>query len=337
MLTSVLKLLGRRLMSLIPILIAVSALLFLVLRLLPVDPAAMSMPLSATRAEIEAMRVEMGLNLPIWEQYGIWFDATIHGQFGMSTHLRVPVGGLIRQTLPATIELSLFAMVVATVVGLLGGLFLFRVRDTVAESAGDVASTVMMSIPDFLWGLFFIFLFGVLWHVLPFTGRLGSGMPEPHTTGFLLLDALIAGRVDIFGSALLHLVVPGTALGIATSPAIMRVLRSSLLDVYQEDFIYQARLRGVAEGRILFRHALKNAILPTLTLMGLQFSFLFGGTLLVEVICSYPGLGNLMVTAVRDADLPLIQMVGLTYCVVTLLINAIVDAMCIALNPKLVR
>ena len=117
----------------------------------------------------------------------------------------------------------------------------------------------------------------------------------------------------------------------------MRVLRSSLLDVYHEDYIRQARLRGVSEWRILWRHALKNASLPTLTLMGVQFGFLFGGTLLVEVIFSYPGLGNLMVDAVRNADLPIIQAVGLTYCVMVLLINTVVDALYVVLNPRLRR
>ncbi len=127
----------------------------------------------------------------------------------------------------------------------------------------------------------------------------------------------------MFWDALKHMILPAFALGIAFSPTIMRVLRSSLLDVYQEDYIHQARLRGLSERRVLLRHGLKNAILPTLSLMGVQFGFLFGGTLLVEVIYSYPGLGNLMVDAVRNADLPIIQAVGLTYCVVVLIINTV--------------
>ena len=154
-------------------------------------------------------------------------------------------------------------------------------------------------------------------------------------TGFLLIDTLLAGQGSAFASTLAHLALPAAALGIAFSPAIMRVLRSGLLDVYHEDYIRQARLRGIGEGRILIVHALPNAILPTLTLMGVQFGFLFGGTLLVEVIYSYPGLGNLMVDAVRNADLPIIQTVGLTYCIVVLLIGMVVDALVLVLNPRL--
>jgi ABC-type dipeptide/oligopeptide/nickel transport system permease component len=154
-------------------------------------------------------------------------------------------------------------------------------------------------------------------------------------TGFLLLDTLLTGRPDMFFDAIKHMILPAFALGIAFSPTIMRVLRSSLLDVYHEDYIQQARLRGISERRVLVRHGLKNAVLPTLSLMGVQFGILFGGTLLVEVIYSYPGLGNLMVDAVRNADLPIIQAVGLTYCVVVLIINTIVDALYLVLNPKL--
>ncbi len=139
----------------------------------------------------------------------------------------------------------------------------------------------------------------------------------------------------MFLDALRHMLLPAAALGIAFSVPIMRVLRSSLFEVDRADYITQARLRGVSEGRILVRHSLKKAILPTLTLTGVQFGFLFGGTLLIEVIYSYPGLGNLMVDAVRNADLPIIQGVALAYAAVVLLINMIVDGLYLVLNPKL--
>jgi peptide/nickel transport system permease protein len=200
---------------------------------------------------------------------------------------------------------------------------------------GDLGTTVLLSVPEFLWALLFILLFGVLLPVLPFIGQLGPQFSVVRVTGFLLIDTLLAGQGSAFASALAHLTLPAAALGIAFSPAIMRVLRSGLLDIYHEDYIRQARLRGIGEGRILIVHALPNAILPTLTLMGVQFGFLFGGTLLVEVLYSYPGLGNLMVDAVRNADLPLIQTVGLTYCVVVLLIGMTVDALVLVLNPRL--
>jgi ABC-type dipeptide/oligopeptide/nickel transport system permease component len=335
MMSSILPLIGRRLLSAALTLVLVSALLFIVLHALPVDPAAMSLPPSATIAEIEAKRREMGLDLPLPQQYLIWLAQVLHGDFGTSIHYGRSVVGLVASTLPATIELAVLSIIVATVVGLGGGLFMFHVRGRRTESIVDFGSIILLSIPEFLWGLFFILLFGVALQWLPFTGRLDPEFRLPQGTGFLLYDALAAHRLDIFWSALRHMILPSVALGIAFSPTIMRVLRSSLIDVYLEDYIHMARLRGLSERRILLHHALKNAFLPTLSLMGVQFGFLFGGTLLVEVIFSYPGLGNLMVDAVRNADLPIIQLVGLAYCIVVLTINTAVDSLYLVLNPKL--
>jgi ABC-type dipeptide/oligopeptide/nickel transport system permease component len=331
----VFRLIARRVVVALPILAIVSALLFGVLRLLPVDPAAMSLPPTATLAEVESKRQEMGLDRPLPQQYLLWLKNIAAGDFGTSIHFRRAVAGLVAETLPATIELAVLAMIIAAALGLAGGLYLFHVRATWREPVADLGSIVLLSIPEFLWGLFFILLFGVALPLLPFTGRLSAGFQRPVHTGFLLIDTLIDGRLDMFRDALAHMALPALALGLAFSPAIMRVLRSSLLDVYQEEYIAQARLRGLSEGRILVRHALKNAILPTLSLMGVQFGFLFGGTLLVEVIYSYPGLGNLMVDAVRNADLPIIQAAGLTYCVLVLAINTGVDALYLVLDPRL--
>jgi ABC-type dipeptide/oligopeptide/nickel transport system permease component len=333
--TSMLPLILRRIVVSVAILFIVSALLFCILRLLPLDPAAMSLPPNATLAEIEAKRHEMGLDQPLFRQYLIWLGQVLHGDFGNSIHFRRGVAGLIGSTLPATIELAVLAMLIAATLGIAGGLFLFHVRGSAKEPFADTVSILLLSLPEFLWGLFFILLFGVALELLPFTGRLSSGFQRPVITGFLLLDTFWIGRPDMFWDAVKHMILPSLALGLAFSPAIMRVLRSSLIDVYQEDYIHQARLRGLPERRILTRHGLKNAILPTLSLMGVQFGFLFGGTLLIEVIYSYPGLGNLMVDAVRNVDLPIIQAAGLTYCVVVLAINTAVDAAYVILNPKL--
>ena len=335
MIAGILPLIGRRLLVSVLILLIVSFLLFAVLHVLPVDPAAMSLPPTATLVEIEAKRREMGLDLPLPQQYLIWLTQVLHGNFGVSIHYRRGVLGLVAATLPATIELAVLSMIVAASLGLAGGLVLFHVRGTAREPVVDFGSIMLLSIPEFLWGLFFILIFGVALQWLPFTGRLDPQFAMPHGARFLLFDELIAGRLDVFWSALKHMILPCLALGIAFSPAIMRVLRSGLIDVYQEDYIHMARLRGLSERRILLRHALKNAVLPTLSLMGVQFGFLFGGTLLVEVIYSYPGLGNLMVDAVRNADLPIIQAVGLAYCVVVLIINTVVDSLYLVLNPKL--
>lgn len=327
-------LLVRRLLVALPILLLVSFLLFTALRLLPVDAAAMSLPPTATLAEISAKRHDMGLDQPITSQYAIWLVDVLHGRFGQSIALRRDAGILLAAGLPTTIELAFCAMLVASVLGLGGGLLLFAVRGGWAETAGDVVATLLMSVPDFMWALLLLLVFGVLLPVLPFMGRLDPGLTRPNITGFLLLDALLSGQLAVLLSALRHMALPAVALGLAFAPPVTRVLRSSLLDVYHDDYIRQARLRGLGETRILLRHALKNAILPTLTLMGVQFGFLFGGTLLIEVIYGYPGIGNLMVDAVRNADLPVIQAIGLSYCVVVVVISMITDALHQMLDPR---
>lgn len=335
MFATLLSLFLRRLAVAVPTLFVVSALLFIVLRLLPVDPAAMSLPPNATNDELAAMRSAMGLDKSLLTQFLIWLGQILGGDFGNSIQYRLPVWQLIGDALPATIELAFLSMIVATIVGLAGGLAAFYFRDGPGEAMLDLGSVVILSLPDFLWALLLMLVLGVWLNALPFMLRLDPGIERPVITGFLLIDTLLTGRLDAFASALKHMVLPVLALGISAAPSIMRVLRSSLLDVYQEDYIHQARLRGLSERQVLLRHGLKNAILPTLSLMGVQFGFLFGGTLLVEVIFSYPGMGNLMIDSIRNVDLPVIQIVGLTYCVMVLLISTVVDALHLVLNPKL--
>ena len=327
----------RRIAVAIPLMLLVSILVFVVLRLIPADPVAMSVPPNATNEDIEALRREMGLHLPIMHQYAIWLGHILQGDLGKSIAFGQPVFTLIGQSLPATIELAVFGAFFATAIGLPGGILLFRLRGRPSEQAVDVGSTLMMSIPEFLWALFLILVFGVAFNLLPFAGRLPPDMTIPKVTGFLLLDCLLTGDFTAFLEAIRHMLLPALALALGTVPLIMRLLRSSLLDVIGEDYVTMARLRGVPERRVINRHALRNALLPTLSLMGVQFGFLFGGTLLVEVIYSYPGLGNLMVEAVRNTDLPIIQGAALIFALAVLTINLVVDVVYIVVNPKLRR
>jgi len=163
----------------------------------------------------------------------------------------------------------------------------------------------------------------------------GDGVPMPHLTGFLLIDFLLKGEWGNWLGAVRHLILPSLALAFGFAPLVIRVLRSSLLDQRGEAYVAVARLRGVSESRILWRHMLKNAALPALTMIGVQFGFLLGGALLVEMIFSFPGVGNLMIQAVRNNDLVLIQGIAIVFCVLMLLINAIVDTLYVILNPRL--
>jgi peptide/nickel transport system permease protein len=327
----------RRSLIALPTLLIVSILIFVVLRLLPADPLAMSLPPNATQHEVAEMRHDMGFDQPIPAQYAIWLGRILRGDLGTSIQFRRSVSGLILTALPTTLELVMVGLLLGIVLGLTFGLLMFSWRGSVKEQLADVGSVVVMSIPEFLWAILLILGFGVGFRFLPFIGRMDAQITVPRTTGFLLIDTLLAGDLRAFQSAIEHLALPAFSLALSITPLIMRVLRSSLFDTYADEYITLARLRGLSERHILLFHALKNAALPTVSLIGVQAGFMFGGTLLVEVIFTLPGLGNLMVQALRNQDLPLIQGIALVYCVIVLVLNTIVEMAYLGLNPKLAR
>ena len=315
--------------------LAVSIIVFVVLRMLPADPIGMMLPPQATKADAEAIRAAYGLDRSLAAQYWIWLSGALQGNLGSSISFREPVTALIGRALPATIELSLAALVLALLISIPGALALYARRGRRGEWAADGVVVTLLSVPSFLWAIFLILVFGVAWPLLPFTGRIGANIVPPDLTGFLFVDLLATGRLRDLASALAHILLPATALALGFAPLVIRVLRASLIEAAAEDYVHVARLRGLPERRILVHHMLKNAALPTVTLIGVQFGFLFGGTLLVELIYSFPGIGNLMVQAVRNHDLPLLQGVALVFCLAVLAVNTIVDALYVVLNPRL--
>jgi peptide/nickel transport system permease protein len=237
--------------------------------------------------------------------------------------------------LPATLELSFAGLVLALLISIPGGVLAFVLYQRKREAAVDLAVALMQSIPSFLWSLLLIAAFGVLWPVLPFSGRAGPEVTLPGLTGFALVDLLLTGQFKGLLSVASHLVLPALALALGFAPLVIRVLRSSLIEAANEPYVEVARLRGLSESRILWRHMLKNAALPTITMIGVQFGFLFGAALLVEMIFGYPGIGNLMVQAVKGNDLPLIQGIALIFCVLMLAITVIIDVLYAVLNPRM--
>jgi ABC-type dipeptide/oligopeptide/nickel transport system permease component len=316
-------------------LFAVSIIAFVVLRLLPADPLAMMLPPDATTEDVVRMRHAFGFDRPIPEQFGIWLGHALHGDFGRSIQSRLPVIDLIRTALPTTLELVFCGLLLGVVAGFALGLLTFHWRGTALERVAEITASLAQAIPEFLWGILFILMFGLALHLLPFIGPMDARMIVPTRTGFLLIDTVLAGQWNAFGSHLSHLVLPSLALAMLRAPLIMRLLRSSLIETYTEDYIDSARRRGIGEIRILFRHALRNAALPTVTLIGVQAAQTFGGTVLIEAIFGFPGLGNLMIGAIRTQDLPLIQGIVLAYCVMVLLLNSMVDLTYRWLNPRL--
>jgi peptide/nickel transport system permease protein len=313
----------------------VSIVLFVVLRLLPADPLAMLLPPSATNEDAARMRHALGFDQSVVEQFLIWLQHAVRLDLGSSIQARTPVVGLIATALPMTLELVFCGLVLGILLGVGGGLASFYWRGGMIERIAETLNSLGQACPDFLWGILLILVFGLAVPLLPFVGPIDSHMVVPARTGFLLLDSLLAGRPDAFASRVAHLVMPAIALSMTKAPLVMRVLRSSLIETYSDEYIMAARLRGLGEGRILFRHALRNAALPTVSLIGVQAGQIFGGTLLIEVIFGFPGMGSLMIGAIRTFDLPLIQGVALTYCVVVLALNSLVDLTYLWLDPRL--
>lgn len=325
----------RRLLVAIPTLLLLSLVVFVVLRMLPVDPLSMMLPASATAADAAALRQQLGMDKSIPVQFLIWLWEAVRGSLGNSINFRQPVTTLMLAAIPATMELAFSALALALLISVPGGVFAYVLYARKRETAADMAVTLLQSIPSFLWALLLIIVFGVLWPVLPFTGRVDQDVTLPGITGFALIDLLATGQFAAWLGALSHLFLPALALALSFAPLVIRVLRSGLIDAANEPYVEVGRLRGLSETRILWRHMLKNAALPTVTMIGVQFGFLFGGALLVEMIFGFPGVGNLMVQAVKGNDLPLIQGIALLFCVLTLGINAIVDVLYAVLNPRL--
>lgn len=325
----------RRLLLAIPTLLLLSMVVFVVLRMLPVDPLAMLLPASATAADAAALRQQLGFDKPIPQQFLIWLWEAVNGNLGRSINFRQPVVQLMLAAVPATLELTLTGLLLALVISVPGGVLAFVLHQRRHEAAADLIVALMQSVPSFLWSLLLILAFGVFWPVLPFSGRVGDGVTLPDITGFALVDLLLVGRFEAWLSAVSHLLLPALALALGFAPLVIRVLRSSLIDAANEPYVDVARLRGLSETRILWRHMLKNASLPTITMIGVQFGFLFGGALLVEMIFGFPGVGNLMVQAVKGNDLPLIQGIALIFCVLMLVITVFVDVLYAVLNPRL--
>lgn len=327
--------LGRKLGSVVLTSIVLSIVVFIVLRMIPADPLGMMLPPSATQADADALRAALGLDKSIAQQYLVWLGQALHGNLGESIFFRAPVVQLLADTLPATLELAFVSLFLALAISIPGGIILYKLNGKKSEVLADFGLVLLLSIPSFLWGIILIVVFGVLYPVLPFMGRLGSDFDAGGSGQFLLVTLLFSGRFSAWWNALSHLLLPALALALSFSPIIIRVLRSSLLDTATEQYVMVARLRGQSEWRVLMHHMLKNAALPTLTLIGVQFGFLFGGTLLIEVIFSFPGIGNLMVQAIKNHDLPLIQGVALVFCLMVLTVNFCIDGLYAVLNPRL--
>ena len=324
-----------RLISTLITLFGVAVIVFVVIRVVPGNPIAMMLPPGATEADIARLETQYGLDKSIFQQFTIWLGGVLQGDFGTSISLRQPVSELVLDRLPATLELSIVALLIAMLIGGALALTGTRLRDTGAEGAIDVTAGMALSVPDFLWGLVLILLFGVVWPIFHISGRISPSLDIDFTTNFYLLEALLRLRFDVIADLIGHMFMPALALAIPLAAIIAQLLKQSLKETMHLDYVTLARTKGYGENAVILREALPNAILPTLTLVGVQFTFLIGGTVIIERLFSYEGLGNMAIDAVINRDLPLIQGIVILFALLFTLVNLLVDMMYVLLNPRL--
>jgi peptide/nickel transport system permease protein len=324
-----------RLLSAAVTLLGVMVIVFVLVRVVPGDPIAMMIAPGASEADIAALRASYGLDLPIWQQFTVWFGQVLGGNFGTSISLKQNVMTIILQRLPATLELAVFALVMAVVWGSFIALLSTAWRGTWVERFIDNFNGIMLAVPDFIWGLTFVLVLGVLLPLLPISGRSDPTIDAGLTTQFFVLEGILRGKFFFVWDVLKHMILPALTMSFPLAAVIGRVLKNTMMDVMVQDYIVLARIKGLSSLRILLQEALRNAAVPALALTGVQFTFLIGGTVITERIFSYPGIGNLAIDAVINRDLPLIQGLVLTFGVIFILVNMIIDALTVWLNPRL--
>ena len=316
-------------------LLGVAVIVFVVIRVVPGNPIAIMLPPGATPADVARLTAQYGLDKPIPQQFLIWAQGVLHGDFGTSITTRQPVLSLVLGRLPATLELSVLALLIATTLGGLAALTGTRHRDTSTEAGIDIANGMALSIPDFLWGLLLILGLGVVLPIFHISGRVTPSLDLPFTTNFYLVESLLRLRLDLTADILSHMILPALALAIPLAAVIGQLLKQSLKETMHLDYVTLARTKGYSETHVILREALPNAILPTLTLVGVQFTFLIGGTVIIERLFSYEGLGNMAIEAVINRDLPLIQGIVILFAVIFTAVNLLVDLTYALLNPRL--
>jgi peptide/nickel transport system permease protein len=285
---------------------------------------------------VAAAKARWGLDRSLPEQYLIYVGNLLTGDFGTSLRTKQGVGLDLLQRLPATLELVVAAMLVGSLVGVTLGVIAAHYRDRAADHLARLFSLVGSSLPVFWSGLIVLFVFWYSLGLLPGPGRLDTrSAAPPHATGFYTVDSLLAGDIAVFGEAVAHLVLPACVLGWAVMGIISRLVRASMLDVLSQEYILAARAKGASEPRVLVNHALRNALIPTLTIVGFSFAYLITGAVLSETIFSWPGLGSYAVDAARNLDYPAIMGVTIVGGAAFLLTNLATDIAYAFVDPRI--
>jgi len=325
-----------RVSLIIPTFIGITLLTFALIRLIPGDPIELLVgERGIDPARHAALRADMGLDKPLLVQYGIYIGGVLQGDLGRSIVTKRPVLSEFLTLFPATVELSFCAILIAIAVGLPIGMLAAVRRGSFLDHAVMGASLTGYSMPIFWWGLLLILLFSVNLGWTPVSGRIGLIHAVEPVTGFLLIDAQLSGDPGAFRSALQHLILPSVVLATIPLAVIARMTRSSMLEVLGEDYVRTARAKGVSTFRVVAVHALRNALIPVVTVIGLQTGVLFAGAILTETIFSWPGVGKWLVDSVYRRDYPSLQGGILLIGTTVIVVNLLVDVLYGIINPRI--
>ena len=323
-------------LALLPIMLwIISSLVFILLRIAPGDPVDAILGTRASEFARESLRIKLGLNKPLINQYLEYLNNLIHGDLGISLNTQEPVKVIISKALPASLELAIFAILIASLVGYLIG-FLGAVKpDSRVDFLGRIFGISTYALPPFWAAMLIQIIFAVLLGWLPIGGRLPPGMnPTESFTGFLILDGIITKNTEIILSSIKHLILPSFTLGILLSGIFSRSLRLNLEETLKKDFIEAAKSRGISDSRILFKHALPNTLLPILTIAGLTVSSLIGGALLIEITFSWPGIAIGLQEAINQRDYPVVQGIVVIISSLVVMISLVIDIAIAYIDPR---
>lgn len=327
----------RRLLNLLPVLLGITLLVFTLLHLIPGDPAVVILGERATPEQVAALRERLGLNQPLPLQYLIFLWNLVRLDFGTSIISGVTIAEEIKTRWPATFELSVAAMLIAIILGIPAGVLAAVRKNSAVDNLTMSASLLGVSMPVYWLGLLLIYLFAVNLNWLPPSGRISidAGFNFKPITNFYLLDALLQLNFKALKDVLAHLVLPALTLSTIPLAIIARITRSAMLEVLSQDYIRTARAKGQLERWVIFKHALKNALLPVVTIIGLQFGTLLGGAILTETIFSWPGIGSWIYEGILARDYPVVQGGVVFVAVAFVLINLLVDLSYALLDPRI--
>ncbi|VVB61163.1 Binding-protein-dependent transport system inner membrane component [uncultured archaeon] len=325
----------KRLLQIIPVILGVTLIAFSLIHLAPGDPVRTMLGQHATQQEIDETRAKYGLDQPLFVQYFIWLGDVLHGDLGRSILSHEQVTTEIASRFPNTIELAIAAMIFAILIGVVAGIISATKQYSVADYSVMGIALFGISMPVFWLGIMLMMIFGVFLGWLPIGGRIDLLLPFNRITGFMVVDSIITGNGAALISVLRHLILPAIALGTIPMAVIARTTRSSMLEILRQDFIRTERAKGLSERKVIYKHAVRNAMVPVVTVIGLNFGLLLSGAILTETVFSWPGVGRLVVDSVYARDYPLVIGCILVFALVFVIVNLITDLLYTYIDPRI--